>query len=582
VKVNYDKTGYVQVPLHQFMATKISTFLFIICITCLFSFVGCKSKSKKPVHIIARSPQELQQKIPDIIQGYIELAIDSNGKIDDSTILKQFRLTQLIYEKNQFEPAWSKTERWLLTGDSLYSFIVNAQLLGLFPEDYHVKELAAIKKRFSIDTAAKADRKDVSLWSKADLLLTDAFLQIVKDVRLGRLPQDSITLRKDSILTDEFYKEQFAIVQHSASLPLVISSLEPKQRGYDSLKAGIKKFLNNADYRSFTTVPSTGSDPTLFKKALQQRLYEGGFITNDSTEVDSLHLMAAVKKFQLKKGITADGKAGEVTIRLLNMSDREKFIRIAISMDKYKMLPEKMPGKYVWVNLPGYYMQLIEDDSVKISSKVICGKPLTRTPQLTSAISEMITYPQWTVPNSIIVKEILPGVKKDPGYISQKGFSLLDKEGNEVDPFLVDWSKYSKGIPYKVIQGSGDENALGVLKFNFNNKYSVYLHDTNQRHLFGLTTRALSHGCVRVQEWQSLANYILKNDSLNASGHNYTKSDSLLTWLNKKEKHSIPVRNRIPLFIRYFTVDAKNGNIVFYDDIYGEDKWLKEKYFPGK
>jgi murein L,D-transpeptidase YcbB/YkuD len=564
------------------MYKKILPPFFLIYIICLFVFEACRSKPEKPVVTITHSPQELQQKIPDIIQRYIESAIDNNDKIDDSIILKQSRIVQIIYEKNQFEPAWSKTGQWLLTGDSLYSFIVNAQLLGLFPEDYHVKELTAIRERFFNDTSAKADRKDASMWSKADLLLTDAFLQIVKDVKLGRLPQDSITLRKDSALTDDFYKEQFAIVQHSASVSLVISSLEPKQRGYDSLKATIKKFLDSADYRTFTTVPSAGSDTALFKKALQQRLYEGGFIANDSTIVDSLHLAAAIKKFQRRKGITVDGKAGEATIRMLNVSDREKFIRIAISMDKYKMLPGKMPAKYVWVNLPGYYMQLIENDTVKISSKIICGKPLTRTPQLTSAISEMITYPQWTVPNSIIIKEILPGVKKSPDYIGKKGFSLLDKDGNEVDPFSVNWSKYSKGIPYKVIQGSGDDNALGILKFNFNNKYAVYLHDTNQRYLFGLTTRALSHGCVRVQEWQSLVNYILKNDSLNASGHNYTRTDSLLTWLNKKEKHSIPIHNRIPLFIRYVTADVKNGKLVFYDDIYGEDKWLEEKYFAGK
>jgi L,D-transpeptidase YcbB len=549
---------------------------------CLFAFAACSHKRKIPPHTIARTPQELQQKIPDLIRGYIEFAADNNGKIDDSVILSQPRLTQIIYEKNQFEPAWSKTEQWLLTGDSLYSFIVNAQLLGLFPKDYHVKELTAIRKKLLNDSTAKKDRKDVSLWSKADLLLTDAFLQIVKDVKLGRLPQDSISLRKDSVLTDNFYKEKFAIVQHSGSVALVISSLEPKQRGYQLLKEGIQKFLDSADYRTFTIVPSPDSDRVLFKKALRQRLFEGGFITNDSTSVDSLHIAAAIKKFQLKKGITADGIAGSGTIRLLNMSDAEKFIRIAISMDKYKMLPEKMPDKYIWVNLPGYYLQLLDDDTIRISSKIICGKPLTKTPQLNSSISEMITYPQWTIPTSIIVKEILPAMKKNPDYLFRKGYSLLDKNGDEVDPFLVDWSKYSKGIPYKVVQGSGDDNALGILKFNFNNKYSVYLHDTNQRYLFALVFRALSHGCVRVQQWQPLANYILSNDSLNASGHGYTKTDSLRTWLDKKEKHSIAVHNRIPLFVRYFTCDGKNGSIIFYDDIYGEDKQLQEKYFAGK
>ena len=185
---------------------------------CLLFFTACRNKSKKPVDTIVRSPQELQEKIPDIIQEYIQFAIDNDGKVDDSTALSQSRLTQIIYEKNQFEPAWSKAEKWLLTGDSLYSLIVNAQLFGLFPEDYHVKELTAIRKRFLNDSAAKADRKNASLWSKADLLLTDAFLQIVKDVKLGRLPQDSITLRKDSVLSDEFYQQQFDALQQSGSL----------------------------------------------------------------------------------------------------------------------------------------------------------------------------------------------------------------------------------------------------------------------------------------------------------------------------------------------------------------------------
>jgi len=139
-------------------------------------------------------------------------------------------------------------------------------------------------------------------------------------------------------------------------------------------------------------------------------------------------------------------------------------------------------------------------------------------------------------------------IKRD---LARKGFSLVDSKGNEVDPYSVDWSKYSKGIPYRVVQGSGDANALGIMKFVFSNKYSVYLHDTNQRYLFGNAMRSLSHGCVRVQEWEKLAYYILRNDSLNAGSSGYTKIDSLKTWLQKKQKRSIAVRNKIPVYIRY-------------------------------
>src|SRR5258705_13343903 len=112
------------------------------------------------------------------------------------------------------------------------------------------------------------------------------------------------------------------------------------------------------------------------------------------------------------------------------------------------------------------------------------------------------------------MKVILPSLKKYHGYLAEKGYSLLDEKNEEVDPYFIDWSKYKTGIPYKVVQGSGDDNALGILKFNFPNKYSVYLHDTNQRYYFSRQFRSLSHGCVRVQEWQKLSQFILNNDSM--------------------------------------------------------------------
>ena len=130
---------------------------------------------------------------------------------------------------------------------------------------------------------------------------------------------------------------------------------------------------------------------------------------------------------------------------------------------------------------------------------------------------------------------MLPAIKKDPGYLARKGFSLIDKEGMEVDPYTVDWTKYKKGIPYKIVQGSGDDNALGILKFNFPNKYAVYLHDTNQRSLFSQTTRSLSHGCVRVQDWQKLALYMIRSDHTDSSKVKPVE-DSLQAWLARKEK----------------------------------------------
>lgn len=556
--------------------------LLFSCIAGLSILVSCHGQKEKVTDSIASNPQELQSKASSLIEDGITAAVSGEGLFGDSSIaLRQAQLVKMIYEKDTYTPLWCKQEQWLPLGDSLASLIEHAQLYGLFPEDYHAPQLKEIRNRILNDSLAKGDRKDAALWSKADIIMTDALFQMIRDVKLGRLPQDSITLRKDSVLSDDFFQQQFDAIKKSGAITSVFQQLEPKHDGYQALKAGIPKFLASAKNQKFTMVPSR-KDSLNFTRLLQKRLYEGGYIASDSIRADSAQLAKAIKAFQKEKGITVDGRAGEGTIRMLNTSDREKFIRIAISMDKYKMLPEKMPEKYIWVNTSADFMQVIDKGVVKLSSKVICGKATTRTPVLTSAINSLITYPQWVPPLSIILKEILPGVKKSPGYLARKGFSLLNSKGEEVDPYSVDWSKYSKGIPYKVVQGSGDANALGVIKFVFDNKYSVYLHDTNQRYLFANAMRNLSHGCVRVQEWGKLAEYILQNDSLNAKNGNYTKMDSLRTWLKNKEKRNIVVHNRVPVFIRYITCEGQNGNIVFYDDVYAEDKMLREKYFASK
>jgi len=567
-------------PPHLNMMKRI-VYPFISSFIFYFIAASCNGKTGKGQDTIAGSPEELQQKTTELIRSAAESAFAKKGILADSAItIGQPNLTRMLYAKNDYTPIWSAKQTWLPFGDSLFDFIEQSQLYGLFPEDYHAIQLKEIRTKFYIDSLTKNNRKDAALWAKADIMLTDAFVRIVKDLKLGRLPNDSVTLRKDSVLSDEFYLQQLSALQKSG-LTRVVQSLEPDQRGYRLLKEGIKAFLATASYRQFTKVPYPEKDKQKFNRLLQKRLYEEGFLSFDSMTADSAQLAAAVKLFQNKKGITVDGRAGEGTIRMLNINDRERFIRIAISMDKYKLLPERMPSKYIWVNAAGNLLELIDGDEVKITSRVICGKPKTRTPVLSSVISSLITYPQWVPPPSIVGKEILPAVKKNPGYLARKGFSLLDKNGDEVDPYSVDWSRYGNNIPYRIVQGSGDANALGIMKFVFDNKYSVYLHDTNQRYLFANAMRSLSHGCVRVQEWEKLAFYILQNESMDA-GSGAAKIDSVKTWLKYKQKRSIPIRNKIPVYIRYITCAGQNGNIVFFDDVYGEDKMLRERFFAGK
>ncbi len=548
-----------------------------------FIFQACDDARQPPKTDIAATPEEIDKKAGDIIRSSLQFAIENEGNVDDTIRLFQPSQMKLVYENSGYAPLWSSREQWKPLAGTLLHFISDSKQYGLFPDDYHYSRLDSLNKSFLKDTLATGSRRDAVLWAKADLMLTDAFVHIINDIKLGRLPQDSMTLRKDSVLTDTFYLQRVSQVEISGDLTGMVRSLEPAHQGYHDLKEGLKRFLDSADNRLYTIVPLPKTNPENFRQILQRRLVEEGFISNDSVLVDSIELAQAVKKFQRNQGIEADGKAGPETIKFLNDSDQDKFVRIAITMDRYKMLPEKMPSRYIWVNLPGYDMHLIEEDSIVLSSKIIVGKTITPTPLLTSGISQLITYPQWTIPQSIIVKEILPVLKRDPGYLARKGYSLITFNGDEVDPYSVNWSKYNKGIPYKVVQGSGDENALGVLKFNFPNKYSVYLHDTNQRYLFSRTMRSLSHGCVRVKEWENLVYYILRNDNRASSPEIRSPiEDSLVKWLVRKEKHIIPLKNRLPLYLRYFTCEGKNGKVIFHDDIYGYDKVIGEKLFAGK
>jgi L,D-transpeptidase YcbB len=556
---------------------------FALVAGCLAMFIifSCNN-GKNDSSTIADTPGEMQTKSVKILQQYIDAALaDDNFQLDSAVTIKQAAIAKGLYEENDFEPLWCKKQEWLPEGDSLFTFIVNAKLFGLLPEAYHLSHIDTIRKQFAADSMSKGSRKEVALWSKADIMLTDAFIQMASDIKIGRLPADSISQRKDSILTTEFCKELYKRIKNGGSVASVFESLEPIHAGYIALKKAIPYFFETYDEKVYTFVP-TKTDSLKFIKALQHRLFEGGFILFTDRLPDSLTLAAAIAKFQKQKGIAADGKAGDGTVRALNGSDKEKFLRIAISMDRYKLLPEKMPQRYIWVNAAANSMDVVENGKTEFSSKVICGKPNTRTPVLTSIIKEVITYPQWVPPPSIVMKEILPALKRNPGYLARRGFSLETWGGKKLDPYSINWAKYSKSVPYKIVQGSSDGNALGVMKFVFDNKYSVYLHDTNQRYLFNSSNRSLSHGCVRVQEWDRLAKYILTMDSLNTAGTKYTSTDSLTSWLTAKKKKSIPVRTPLPVYIRYITCEGRKGSIVFYEDVYAEDRWLREKYFAAK
>ena len=557
------------------MKITILSFLTFFSYSYLLVIVFSCNEEHKDVNVqeIVEKPADLKVAVPELIKTSVEDAVANNGHLGNFYLENASEVKDL-YDEASYRPLWTGDGIWNPKADSLYQLINNAAYYGLFAEDYFKPELDTLRYKTLIDTAGKKEKLDASLWAKSDMLLTSAFISLVKDLRFSRIIHDTI-IQKDTSYRVDLFKEQLDRFLGS-SIDSFTFSLEPRRKGYHELKSALAKFLTDADLRKYSYV--NPKDSNNLKQLLYTRLDEEDSIDFVSTTPDSSELAAAIKKYQKLNKLKADGKISSALVNKLNRTDYARFQQIAVTLDRYKILNE-LPDQYIWVNIPAYRLDLVDLDTVRLTSRIVVGKPITKTPVITSAITDMITYPQWTIPESIIEKEILPALKKDPGYLARKGYSLSDWKGNEIDPFSVDWSKYKKYIPFKVVQGSGDDNALGILKFNFPNKYSVYLHDTNQRYLFSREKRALSHGCVRVQDWKDLAYYLLYNDSTSVTA---TPVDSLEQWLAVKEKHVIPLRKGVPLFIRYFTCEVKEDKIIYHEDIYAEDKRLIDQYFTTK
>ncbi len=551
----------------------------------LFFIIACNNENKKEKDI-AITPESMDAAVQENITAYFNSDNNENMLMTDSFKPVFLEVLKYYYKQNEYSPLWSHAEKWNPQADEFFVYLERAAEDGLYKEDYHFATIDSLKKILNSDSVK---RMDARLWTSAEILYSDAFMHIIQDLKQGRLQHDSLAWRNNAEKYPVFFAAVLNRFKKGEPLDSLTRSLQPSLSGYWSLKNAVKGFMDSMDNKKYTYVSfpykaTIKKDSIDFVYKIKLRLSESG-ISSKTNNTDSLQLSLMIRKFQQQNNIKEDGKISTSLIRLMNSTDVEKFNRIAITLDRYKELPEKMPERYILVNLPAFILELWDTDTIALTSKIICGKPITSTPLITSEISDLVIYPTWTVPTSIIKKELLPGLKRSSNYLAKKGLKLLDNKGNQVDPSLINWSRYSSGIPYKVQQGSGDDNALGVIKFNFENPYSVYLHDTNQRYLFKNSFRALSHGCVRVQEWKKMAFHIIRNDSLQVAIKGDTlkyNTDSVINWIAKKERHRIEVKYKIPLFIRYFGCEGIKGAIKFYDDIYGEDKKIKEAYFSNK
>lgn len=559
-----------------------SAVYFFLLMAGLGVFSSCNGNRAAPntEPVVVNTPEDMDAAVGKNLKLVLNYAMENHGSINDSSSLKYPEIISAFYNSNDFKSIWSSREAIGPLADSLLRFINHSKYYGLYPEQYHQQQLSNLFTTLQNDSVSI---RDVRNWTHLELFSTDAFFHLLRDLKEGRIVPDSLSIAHQQKFIDSFFLPKLQELKAGQSLTEILDSVEPKFFKYVELRKALPEFVDKMDPEQYPQIVYPFTDSLEFVKEVYARLSAGQSSDSANYLPDSATFRRTVRKFQAEKKLEVDGKPGAATIKELNFTDAQKFRSIAISLDRYKLLP-KMPETFIWVNIPSFYLQVINNDTITLESKIIVGKPATPTPVLTSAINNLVVYPNWTIPVSIIKKEILPALKKDPEYLTKKGYNLYDEKGEIINPYGINWARYSTGIPWKVVQGSGDDNALGVFKFNFNNPYSVYLHDTNQRYLFANSNRALSHGCVRVQKWQQLADIIAERDSSMAypSRLSYT-NDSLVNWVANGVRKSVTVRNRFPLFIVYYTCESKDGEeIKFYSDLYNEDADIYEEYFMKK
>lgn len=543
------------------------------CLLSLLVFLtACQSSGSRKEQEQAEATA-MNAAIADRLLEQLQPAADSGKPLPLIHLLKSF------YAARDYRPVWSDTGAWRPVADSLFAFSKQVEDQGLLPEHYPLARLDSIQA----DMRDSIHRLEPVRWARADAWLSAQFFLLAHDLSRGRIQPDSSILKPDSAHQHKRYHDWLNAVDKGKTLSTLWRELEPLSPAYWELKAAIPAFVDSMDRKAYTFVvypykKGDAKDSLQFVRLLMKRLSESQCWSGNGLP-DTNQLKEAVACYQRKKQLKVDGLIGKVLISSLNTNDQERFRRLNITLDRYRMLPGKRPSIYVAVNLPAYVLRVYRADTVVLESRVIIGKPGTPTPMLESKITNMVTYPTWTVPTSIISKEYLPKLKNNPGYLARIGLKLLDSKGQAVDPHAVNWAKYSKGIPYKVMQGSGDNNALGVMKFNFDNPYAVYLHDTNQRWLFKNSSRAYSHGCVRVQEWEKLAFFLAENDSLQMAVGDTLRynPDSIRSWIGARQHKRIAVNEPLPLYIEYFSCGVEKGKLRFYDDIYGEDQRIRNQ-----
>jgi murein L,D-transpeptidase YcbB/YkuD len=408
---------------------------------------------------------------------------------------------------------------------------------------------------------------------QVELALTRAYLDYARDVQSGVLVPARVDSDIKREVTDRPAKVHLDALKTGVP-QRVLQSLPPQTNAYARLmkeKLRLERLIAAGGWGP--TVPDQSmrpgdSGPAVI--ALRDRLaamgYPGGYLGRSASGAYDDRLQAAIRDFQRDHGLETDGIAGPATIGALNRSAGARLKSVIVAMERERWLPTDRGQRHILVNLADFSARIIDDDTVTFRTRAVIGKNSSgrRSPEFSDEMEHMVINPTWHVPRSIVVKEYLPQMQRNPNAVSH--LKLYTRDGRQVNRAAVDFRAYSpRTFPFAMKQPPSSRNALGLVKFMFPNKYNIYLHDTPEKALFAHQARAFSHGCIRLQQPFDFAYELLSRQEADPKGFFHSV-------LNTGRETYVQLDRHVPVHIVYRTaVTQARGRTQYREDVYGRD-----------
>ncbi len=500
------------------------------------------------------------------------------NKMDSkNTIICNPELLLAFYLHREVKPVWVTKNGLNNKAVVLIKTIIEADHEGLYSENYHQENILSLLTDIKFNLLSNTP--EPAKLAELDILLTDAFFSYAFHLSEGIVDPYSNNLNWYIKKPKRKLKKIFQAVLYDDKMEGFVDALQPHHFGYLSLKQALLKYQKIKKSGCWNEVPAGGKlrkgDYGTRIADLRSRLIISGDL-KDSTSTNQDYfdevLEDGVRSFQARQGLKVDGIVGSKTLLSLNVPVEDRIRQIRLNMERWRWLPQDLGKRHIIVNTANFKLNVIENEQTIKSIRAIVGKMERPTPVLSRKITYLELNPYWNIPHTIALNDILPCIKKDPGYLADNNirvFENWEEDAKELNPESIDWATITKkNFVYKLRQDPVNSNALGRVKFVFPNEFSIYLHDTPARNLFNMTRRAFSSGCIRIEKPMELAAYLLQNNSK-------WSLEKLVAVANRKKNKTIFLSDPIKIYILYWTawVD-KDGIINFRDDIYGRDRQL--------